>query len=114
VFHHAVVVVMAYLWLAEAQSLQQIALLTNTFVHVVMYYYYFLCTLKIYPWWKRYITTLQIVQFIFRQALLFPWRASVITSASSTCWCASETSDRHPLSTIRTRADGWCGHVTVS
>ena len=38
VFHHATVVVMAYLWLAAGQSLQQIALLTNTGVHVVMYW----------------------------------------------------------------------------
>lgn len=38
VFHHAMVVVMAYLWLEAGQSLQQIALLTNTGVHVVMYW----------------------------------------------------------------------------
>jgi hypothetical protein len=29
---------MAYLWLEAAQSLQQIALLTNTGIHVMMYY----------------------------------------------------------------------------
>jgi hypothetical protein len=38
VFHHSIVVVMAYLWLEAAQSLQQIALLTNTGIHVMMYY----------------------------------------------------------------------------
>lgn len=40
----------------------------NTFVHIVMYSYYFLAALgpKIQPylWWKKYLTALQMVQFI--------------------------------------------------
>lgn len=35
-------------------------------VHVVMYWYYFLCTMKRPPRWKRLITNLQIVQFVYR------------------------------------------------
>ena len=66
VFHHATVVPMAFFWLADAQSLQQIALLTNTFIHVIMYYYYFLCSVGRGPNWKRLITNAQIVQFVFR------------------------------------------------
>ena len=38
VFHHTSVVPMAYLWLEQGQSLQQIALLTNTGIHVIMYW----------------------------------------------------------------------------
>lgn len=68
VFHHATVIPMAYFWLADAQSLQQIALLTNTFIHVLMYFYYFLCSLGRGPNWKRLITNAQIVQFVFRYA----------------------------------------------
>ena len=45
VFHHALVLVMTYLWLSSVQSLQHVALLTNTAIHVVMYAYYFLTTL---------------------------------------------------------------------
>ena len=66
VFHHSVVVVMAYLWLEAAQSLQQIALLTNTAIHTLMYWYYLMCTLKRPPAWKRLVTTSQIAQFCFR------------------------------------------------
>lgn len=66
VFHHTVVVVMAFLWLDAAQSLQQIALLTNTGIHVLMYYYYFMCTIKRPPRWKKLVTQSQIVQFVFR------------------------------------------------
>ncbi|KAL3200657.1 hypothetical protein MRX96_012938 [Rhipicephalus microplus] len=40
----------------------------NTFVHVVMYTYYFLSSIgpkaQKYLWWKRYLTQLQITQFI--------------------------------------------------
>ena len=66
VFHHSVVVVMSFLWLDAAQSLQQVALLTNTAIHVIMYYYYFLTSLKMAPAWKRVGTNAQIVQFMFR------------------------------------------------
>lgn len=66
VFHHALVIPMAFFWLADVQSLQHIALLTNTFIHVLMYYYYFLCSIGSAPNWKRLMTTAQIVQFVFR------------------------------------------------
>ena len=66
VFHHSVVVVMAFLWLDAAQSLQQIALLANTGIHVLMYYYYFMCVMKRPPRWKKLVTQGQIVQFVFR------------------------------------------------
>lgn len=57
---------MAFLWLDAAQSLQQIALLTNTGIHVLMYYYYFMCTINRPPKWKKLVTQSQIVQFVFR------------------------------------------------
>lgn len=63
VYHHATVLVMAWFWLEYVQSLQFIGLLFNTSVHVVMYYYYFRRVLGWPVWWKRYVTTFQIVQF---------------------------------------------------
>ncbi|RZB40104.1 ELO domain containing protein [Asbolus verrucosus] len=40
----------------------------NTFVHIIMYFYYMLSALgpevQKYLWWKRYLTTLQMVQFV--------------------------------------------------
>ncbi|CAK9815384.1 Elongation of very long chain fatty acids protein AAEL008004 [Anthophora quadrimaculata] len=42
--------------------------LLNTFVHIVMYSYYLLAALgpKVQPflWWKKYLTSLQMVQFV--------------------------------------------------
>lgn len=65
VYHHAVVVVMCYVWLASSQSLFPVALVTNATVHVVMYAYYLLCAVGIRPRWKRLVTDFQIVQFVF-------------------------------------------------
>ncbi|CAL9046543.1 fatty acid elongase 3-like [Musa acuminata AAA Group] len=67
VYHHAVVVVMCYVWLATAQSLMPIALVTNAAVHVVMYAYYFSSSAgrRWPPRWKRAVTDLQIAQFVF-------------------------------------------------
>ncbi|XP_068643563.1 fatty acid elongase 3-like [Aristolochia californica] len=69
VYHHASVVVMCYLWLAAAQSLFPVALVTNASVHTVMYGYYFLCSVGRPPRWKRVVTDVQIVQFVFSFAV---------------------------------------------
>ncbi|KAK0074785.1 hypothetical protein PV326_012176, partial [Microctonus aethiopoides] len=41
--------------------------LINTFVHIIMYGYYYLAALgskmKPYLWWKKYLTALQMIQF---------------------------------------------------
>lgn len=29
-----------------------------------MYWYYAMASIGIYPWWKKYLTTMQIIQFI--------------------------------------------------
>jgi hypothetical protein len=72
VYHHVVVIFMAWAWCDIAQSLQFIGLLFNTFVHVIMYIYYassagkWLEYLELEHWKKtikRTITSIQILQF---------------------------------------------------
>jgi hypothetical protein len=65
VFHHATVIFMSFFWLEFAMSLQIVALLTNTGVHVIMYIYYFLCSIGKPPPCKKIVTNAQIVQFVF-------------------------------------------------
>ncbi|MCL7047373.1 hypothetical protein MKW94_029507 [Papaver nudicaule] len=65
VYHHAVVLVMCYVWLQTSQSLLPVALVTNALVHTLMYTYYMLCALGKRPPWKRLVTDCQIVQFMF-------------------------------------------------
>ncbi|KAH8026008.1 hypothetical protein HPB51_015357 [Rhipicephalus microplus] len=50
---------------ADGQGIMGVCI--NSFIHIVMYTYYFLAALgpsvQKYLWWKKYITTMQIVQF---------------------------------------------------
>lgn len=69
IFHHTIVVANVWfftLFAPEGQPVLGICL--NVFVHVVMYSYYFLSTfgpaVRKYLWWKRYLTKLQIAQFV--------------------------------------------------
>lgn len=79
IFHHTLVVPMAYLWLYDAQSSQQLGLMVNCFIHIIMYYYYFLCSIKIYPKWKKLITNSQIVQFVFSFLVTLPfWYPAIV------------------------------------
>eukprot|EP00392_Amoebophrya_sp_AT5.2_P008015 g8034.t1 len=65
VYHHACVLVMAYAWVRYKMSLQFIGLLFNTFVHIVMYFYYLQrAVTKKTPSWKRAVTSLQVLQFL--------------------------------------------------
>ena len=56
VYHHSVVVFMAWWWLEYAMSLQFYGLLFNTSVHVIMYYYFYLRSVGQVPTWRSFIT----------------------------------------------------------
>lgn len=69
VYHHAVVLVMCYVWLWTSQSLVPVALVTNAAVHTLMYGYYAACAVGARPRWKRALTDCQILQFVFSFAV---------------------------------------------
>lgn len=64
VYHHAATLVLCLTQLRGQTSLQWLVVTINLFVHVAMYAYYALQTLGYNVWWKRYITVLQIAQFV--------------------------------------------------
>ncbi|KAJ1640098.1 ELO family [Pavlovales sp. CCMP2436] len=82
VYHHALVLVMGWAWLQYTPALWQIGMLFNTAVHVVMYYYFLLCTLGKPPWWKRYVTRFQILQFVTSLAC-FAWTTSLVVGGAA-------------------------------
>ena len=65
VYHHTCVIFMAWGWLEYRQTLAVYGAMFNCFVHVIMYTYFFqrVVTGKT-PWWKSYVTRVQIVQFV--------------------------------------------------
>ena len=64
-YHHACVIMMCWCWLEYCPTLTFIGILFNTFVHVVMYYYFYLRSIGTRViWWKSYVTIVQIVQFM--------------------------------------------------
>ncbi|KAI1289497.1 Elongation of very long chain fatty acids protein 1 [Halotydeus destructor] len=69
VFHHGVMPLVAYFGLKfHPGGYSSFLPMTNLLVHAVMYSYYALSAagteFKQYLWWKKYITQMQIVQFI--------------------------------------------------
>ncbi|NXN18483.1 ELOV7 protein, partial [Indicator maculatus] len=70
VFHHSI---MPWTWwfgvkFAAGSGLGTFHALLNCIVHVIMYTYYGICSLgpayHKYLWWKKYMTTIQLVQFV--------------------------------------------------
>eukprot|EP01104_Vermistella_antarctica_P008502 TRINITY_DN212_c0_g4_i1.p1 TRINITY_DN212_c0_g4~~TRINITY_DN212_c0_g4_i1.p1 ORF type:complete len:318 (+),score=104.90 TRINITY_DN212_c0_g4_i1:140-955(+) len=63
-YHHPATLVLCYVCLYLGVSLQGFDTLANATVHTFMYYYYFLAVLGKTVWWKKYITKMQIIQFV--------------------------------------------------
>lgn len=69
VYHHANMVMVTWAYLKYIKGEQGVVVgWINALVHTVMYAYYFLSALgpeiQKYLWWKRYITRMQMVQFV--------------------------------------------------
>ncbi|KAL4130704.1 hypothetical protein QTP88_008102 [Uroleucon formosanum] len=69
VYHHSNMVITCWAYLRFIKGEQ--ATLPggiNAFIHTIMYFYYFLAALgpqmQPYLWWKRYLTRMQIIQFV--------------------------------------------------
>lgn len=69
VYHHGTMIFNWWLGVKYVAGGQSFFIgLLNTFVHVIMYAYYGLAAIgphmQKYLWWKRYLTSLQLVQFV--------------------------------------------------
>lgn len=71
VFHHAATAVLCFTQLEGETSVQWVVITLNLTVHVIMYYYYYATAGGAKIWWKRYLTTLQITQFIIDLFIVF-------------------------------------------
>jgi len=64
VFHHSATAFLCYTQLNGRTSISWVVITLNLSVHVLMYYYYYATAGGARIWWKKYLTTMQIVQFI--------------------------------------------------
>ncbi|CAG8697484.1 5204_t:CDS:2, partial [Ambispora leptoticha] len=64
VYHHTFTVWMCYVDLIGKPPMSYVPITLNLAVHVPMYYYYFRAAGGARIWWKKYLTTMQITQFV--------------------------------------------------
>lgn len=64
IYHHAVTGPLCFVCLTYAIPIQWSATTLNALVHIPMYYYYYVVIFGVQVWWKKYITEMQIIQFI--------------------------------------------------
>jgi len=72
-YHHVTTMTIAYLGIYLCGTGHWIPILVNTFVHVIMYYYYIVSTLGYRVWWKNQLTNIQLVQFIIDFVCFVSW-----------------------------------------
>lgn len=63
-YHHPATLVLTWVQLVDSTGVQWVVILLNLFVHTVMYFYYFMASVKINMPYKKIVTMLQIIQFI--------------------------------------------------
>eukprot|EP01102_Stenamoeba_stenopodia_P000001 TRINITY_DN0_c0_g1_i1.p1 TRINITY_DN0_c0_g1~~TRINITY_DN0_c0_g1_i1.p1 ORF type:complete len:276 (+),score=62.92 TRINITY_DN0_c0_g1_i1:126-953(+) len=77
IYHHAITLYVVWVCLDHKAPYGWILEITNSFIHIFMYLYYTLATFNIQPWWKRYLTMFQIIQFVLDLTGITAWAVGV-------------------------------------
>lgn len=85
-YHHAATLFLTWSQLQFHSSVQWVPIVLNLWVHVIMYFYYGMAALGKYFWWKRYLTRIQITQFVVDiMACLYAYVYGIVYSVGD-CW----------------------------
>ncbi|CAK5269803.1 unnamed protein product, partial [Mycena citricolor] len=71
VFHHSATALLCYSQLLGKTSISWTVISLNLTVHVLMYYYYYATAGGARIWWKKYLTMMQITQFVIDLFLVY-------------------------------------------
>jgi len=63
-YHHPATLVLTLVMMHQWMGFQWVVITLNLAVHVLMYFYYAWSSLGFDLWWKKYLTTMQIIQFV--------------------------------------------------
>jgi len=64
VYHHIITMVLVYVMMDDLVAVRWLPTIANCAVHVPMYYYYAMSAMGVSLWWKKYVTKMQILQFV--------------------------------------------------
>jgi len=73
VIHHSITGIVSWLGMEAEIIMGWITAFNNSLIHVFMYWYYFQQTLGINVWWKKFLTTGQIIQFVIDSTSSYPY-----------------------------------------
>jgi len=85
VYHHCTTLALCWVTIVEGNPMQWADITANLFVHVIMYYYYYKSELGVQIWWKKYITTVQIIQFVWDIGWHAGWYFVSVSQPPGTC-----------------------------
>lgn len=72
-FHHFITAIICWMGVVTTMSIQWIVVSLNATVHVFMYYYFLVQTVGGDVWWKKHLTSMQIIQFVVDLIGLNAW-----------------------------------------
>jgi hypothetical protein len=79
VYHHIIIIALCLYFLRERVVYFENGVLANALIHSFMYWYYYKAAQGTNIWWKKYLTTAQIIQFFYGMMTFmpFPWVCNV-------------------------------------